>query len=229
MPMIFLPFVLSSCSDAYVALGRIGAFLTAEELGESYSVDAESKYAVQVDGDFSWEASLSEKEAATRAGSKNGKQQDKSKAGRGGKNQTPVLPTTSTSKEEENTDEQDEKPFELLGMKMKVPKGAFIAIVGRVGSGKSSLLQAMIGEMRKTRGEVHQAILQLVSCAYPERPVGHVWRGRGVCSTDRVDHERDAERKYSVWERGGRGQIPRNRESMFAHTGFDDASAWRHD
>lgn len=133
--------MLSSCSDAYVALGRIGAFLTAEELGDHYTVDPESKYAVQVDGDFAWEASLS---PATK----------KPEAKHDVKQAT-VLPTTATPLVDE--DEKDEKPFELLGMKVKVPKGAFVAIVGRVGSGKSSLLQAMIGEMRKTRGEVCQA------------------------------------------------------------------------
>ena len=30
----------------------------------------------------------------------------------------------------------EEKPFELKDLKFRVPKGAFVAIVGRVGSGK---------------------------------------------------------------------------------------------
>lgn len=140
--------MLSSCSDAYVALGRIGAFLTAEELGDHYTVDPESKYAVQVDGDFAWEANVSPKEAAAKPGAKHNVKQ------------AAVLPTTATPLVDEDVQaEKDEKPFELLGMKVKVPKGAFVAIVGRVGSGKSSLLQAMIGEMRKTRGEVCQGIV----------------------------------------------------------------------
>jgi ATP-binding cassette, subfamily C (CFTR/MRP), member 1 len=90
-----------------------------------------------------------------------------------------VLPTTAsntksddpTAREEEKTAE--EKPFELKNFKFKVTKGSFVAIVGRVGSGKviqfrvdpvpignlfeilqSSLLQALIGEMRRTKGEV---------------------------------------------------------------------------
>ncbi|KAF5354262.1 hypothetical protein D9756_007067 [Leucocoprinus leucothites] len=51
-------------------------------------------------------------------------------------------------------EDEDEKPFELKSLRIAVPKGAFVAIVGRVGSGKSSVLQALIGEMRRTRGEV---------------------------------------------------------------------------
>ena len=68
-----------------------------------------------------------------------------------------VLPTTADpepEQEKEKAKERKEEPFELKDLRLQVPKGAFVAIVGRVGSGKSSLLQALIGEMRKTRGEV---------------------------------------------------------------------------
>lgn len=36
-------------------MGRIGKFLTAEELGEPYIIDVDRKNALEVDGDFSWE------------------------------------------------------------------------------------------------------------------------------------------------------------------------------
>ena len=32
--------------------------------------------------------------------------------------------------------EKEEKPFELVDVKLKIPRGSFVAIVGRVGSGK---------------------------------------------------------------------------------------------
>jgi ATP-binding cassette subfamily C (CFTR/MRP) protein 1 len=50
--------------------------------------------------------------------------------------------------------EEDEKPFELRNLNLQIPKGSFVAIVGRVGTGTSSLLQSIIGEMRKTGGEI---------------------------------------------------------------------------
>lgn len=37
---------------------------------------------------------------------------------------------------------------------MNIPKSSLIAVVGRVGSGKSSLLSALLGEMEKLRGYV---------------------------------------------------------------------------
>ena len=42
--------------------------------------------------------------------------------------------------------------FKLEHITMNVPKGALVAIVGRVGDGKSSLCSALLGEMTKTSG-----------------------------------------------------------------------------
>ncbi|KAF8962130.1 multidrug resistance-associated ABC transporter [Flammula alnicola] len=76
-----------------------------------------------------------------------------------------VLPSTTTDVEKEKgvegeerkekeKEKEQEHPFELKNLKFIVPQGAFIGIVGHVGCGKSSVLQALIGEMRRTRGEV---------------------------------------------------------------------------
>jgi ABC-type transport system involved in cytochrome bd biosynthesis fused ATPase/permease subunit len=35
-----------------------------------------------------------------------------------------------------------------------VPKGKLVAVVGQVGSGKSSLLSAILGEMEKLEGRI---------------------------------------------------------------------------
>ena len=56
--------------------------------------------------------------------------------------------TASQSKKEE------EKPFALANLELRIPHGQFVAIVGRVGSGKSSVLQSLVGEMRRVDGEV---------------------------------------------------------------------------
>ncbi|KAG6857211.1 hypothetical protein H0H87_007630 [Tephrocybe sp. NHM501043] len=44
-------------------------------------------------------------------------------------------------------------PFTIRNINMSVPRGSLVAIVGRVGSGKSSLLQGLIGEMRHVSGK----------------------------------------------------------------------------
>ncbi|GAA5984896.1 hypothetical protein JCM11641_003618 [Rhodosporidiobolus odoratus] len=49
---------------------------------------------------------------------------------------------------------KEEEVLQLRGIDIAVPKGQLCAVVGAVGSGKSSLLQALVGEMKCTRGEI---------------------------------------------------------------------------
>ena len=133
MPLTFLPIVLTSLSDALVALGRISQFLTSEDLPEPYLIDKNLHDAVQVDGDFVWETVL-----ATGDGVK-GKflQGDKSKRPLKGKTSLPVTTADLEKGNLKDVEKNDqETPFELKNLKMSVPKGAFVGIVGRVGSGK---------------------------------------------------------------------------------------------
>ena len=53
---------------------------------------------------------------------------------------------------------QDEPPT-LKGINFKVNKGSLVAVVGSVGSGKSSLLSALLGEMDKINGRVNTKVL----------------------------------------------------------------------
>ncbi|KAJ7353075.1 multidrug resistance-associated ABC transporter [Mycena albidolilacea] len=176
MPLVFIPFVLSALSDAIVAFGRIGAFLTAEELPDPYAIDFERKNAVDVDASFAWETAgeIGEPKFATGAGGGGGRggkgsgRGGKGGGGRGGatkkekRKEKPKkgakggeLPTTNEKTASgATTPREEEKPFELRNLKFSVPKGAFVAIVGKVGSGKSSILQGLIGEMRRTAGTV---------------------------------------------------------------------------
>lgn len=139
--------MLSNTSDAVVALGRISKFLLAEELAESYKIDPGSKYAVDVDGDFAWEtihnpdrsakSGLGKRGARTPAEKKPSEaKQKKQSFWRKRKPSGPILPTATTKDTATKSNKLGEKPFELNGVQLKIPKGSFVAIVGRVGSGK---------------------------------------------------------------------------------------------
>jgi hypothetical protein len=181
-------------SDAWVSLGRVGAFLTAEELPPPYPVDKSSKYAINCDGDFTWEVSDpakadggADKKGKGGPGGPKGKGKDKSKDGKkdktadkkdkkdkkdknadkkekSKKNGEPskdpagsgsgTATATGTIDEGGDDDVEESGVFHLNNLKIKVPKGQFVALVGKIGSGKSSCLNALIGEMRKTRGSV---------------------------------------------------------------------------
>lgn len=59
-------------------------------------------------------------------------------------------------------DLEGERPT-LKDVNVKVPHGAFVAIVGMVGSGKSAVLSAVLGEMPKLSGTVSHIPLSLKS------------------------------------------------------------------
>lgn len=245
MPLILLPIVLASATDALVAIRRIGAFMRAEELSTLYEIDAGAESAIDVDGDFTWEAVRKDENAINLAAKfgdeKKAKQKDVVKKGRkkgGGDNSESLLPTAATTPAEasparskenvtagggsgEPRGKPEEKPFVLNGVKLDIPKGAFVAIIGPVGSGKvrlisvhtffevhsqftlqSSLLQALIGEMRKTRGQVClQALMVLAhSCLLTVSGLHlvHLLVSRCLRSADCLDHERDVAGQHHV-------------------------------
>jgi ATP-binding cassette subfamily C (CFTR/MRP) protein 1 len=139
------PFVLSSVSEAYIAATRISAFLGAEELQDPYLIDRASANAVDIDADFTWEVTAKaadtddkKKPKATKAEKAAGRKAKKDKAS--------ILPTTKP--EGEDVEKNDEAPFELKNVKFTVRKGDFVAIIGRIGSGKSSLLQRCVLRQR---------------------------------------------------------------------------------
>ncbi|KZO98300.1 multidrug resistance-associated ABC transporter [Calocera viscosa TUFC12733] len=193
-PLILLPLVIIGCTDAYIALGRIGKMLVAPELEEPYTVDPDAPLAVNAEGDFVWESVVKPEdqakvgrdgggrggrgagrgsgeglvgagagskedtkkkkaeEKARKAEEKKRKAEEKKREKENKEREKKGLPPLEEEKEDQ--DPNGRKPFALKDIDLKVPRGSFIAIVGKVGSGKSSLLQALIGEMRRTRGHV---------------------------------------------------------------------------
>ncbi|KAF9565380.1 ABC protein, partial [Agrocybe pediades] len=62
--------------------------------------------------------------------------------------------TASTGQKGTSSPSNATEPFRVHEVNMQVRRGSLVAIVGRVGSGKSSLLSGLIGEMRRIRGQV---------------------------------------------------------------------------
>ncbi len=56
--------------------------------------------------------------------------------------------------QDEKAKNEEERVFKIKEVTMNVPRGKLVAIAGSVGSGKTSLLQGLIGEMRKTQGSI---------------------------------------------------------------------------
>lgn len=142
-----------SLADASVALGRISSFLTAEELAEPYKIDPDNEFAIEVDGSFQWETAYKANIGGPKfdtgkgkhghgKGAKDDKKEEKvtTKPARKGRffkrgKKGPALPTDGKEKTDQKKKEE-EPPFELADLKLRIHKGSFVAIVGRVGSGK---------------------------------------------------------------------------------------------
>lgn len=136
---MMLPQSLSTITDAHNAMQRLVGVFTSEDLSATFEIDPMAPHALSViDAEFEWETS-GKTSTATGKGSK-----------RKG--------ATNSSKDSKKVDrtlvEPSSPPSRLTNISLEIPRGQLWMVCGPVGSGKSSLLQGLIGEMRKTKGEV---------------------------------------------------------------------------
>ncbi|GAA6031091.1 hypothetical protein JCM8097_004000 [Rhodosporidiobolus ruineniae] len=181
-PLMMLPMSLSLITDAHNALGRLTEVFLADERADTLNIVADAKYAIKVeDADFQWEstppdtaAGLKGKGGPGGAGKGPGRAQKrkqkkelkaKEKAGKAElkiAQNAPQDPEQAVNSGDATADVPDAGKVEneevevlqLRGINLTIPKGQLCAIVGAVGSGKSSLLAGLVGEMKRTRGDV---------------------------------------------------------------------------
>ena len=155
MPLNLLPLVIGQVVDAWSSIGRVQDFLIAEEQNDDFIWDMDGKNAVSMhNASFTWERNVTqdpdkkpgpppkkgrskEVKDAEKAAAKAGKPVDASNKG---------IDSASTLTEAE--------PFKLNGLDFSVGRNELVAVIGGVGSGKSSLLAALAGDMRRTSGSV---------------------------------------------------------------------------
>ncbi|PPQ64144.1 hypothetical protein CVT24_008774 [Panaeolus cyanescens] len=140
LPLMFLPVSFSAIADAANATGRLYGVFEAELLEKTHTVDPNLDVAVEVKGgSFTWDAPPPEI-VQGKAQKKGGKASRKSKTS---------APNPGTA-----TPPDGGRVFNVRDVNISIPRGQLVAIVGPVGSGKTSLLQGLIGEMRKTSGSI---------------------------------------------------------------------------
>lgn len=140
LPLNFLPMVLGQVIDALSSLSRIEEFLLAEEADENFDWDSRNKYAVTIrQADFTWERTSTQDNDEESGKSKRGKKASEDK-----------------HKENIKADKLDaeKKPFQIQGVDFDLGREELVAVIGTVGSGKTSLLAALAGDMRRTSGNV---------------------------------------------------------------------------
>lgn len=166
MPLNLAPLVLGQVTDAQTALQRIQEFLLSEEQQDEVTWDDEMEDAVEVQhASFTWERTATQDKdragtfqtkgelmAARKAEKERKKAQKKAdKAAKKSKK------SPAASNEDASSETTQVEPFKLHDMDFTVGRNELLAVIGTVGSGKTSLLAALAGDMRKTGGKVKMA------------------------------------------------------------------------
>jgi ABC-type multidrug transport system fused ATPase/permease subunit len=168
-PVSALPSALTQISALVISVRRLGAFLRLHEL-ENHVDDSRSSNVpslgdvvieVSADAAFTWEPQDVEswRVYLPRSKAEMAKERKEKKA-------KPTKEQGSRSDEiteHDCLDKADDSPpaepstqhaFELKDVPVRVERGELVAVVGAVGSGKSSLLSAILNEMSKRSGSV---------------------------------------------------------------------------
>ena len=154
MPLNLLPLVIGQVVDAWSSIGRVQDFLIAEEQNEDFLWDMEGEHAVSMEHtDFTWERTITQdpdKNVGLRSNKKQIKEvKDAEKAAARGSR-----PVDLKSVDNSSSTLTQVEPFKLHDLELSIGRTELIAVIGGVGSGKSSLLAALAGDMRRTNGSV---------------------------------------------------------------------------
>lgn len=151
MPLNMLPLVIGQVTDAWSSLSRIQEFLLAEERDDEAIIKPDAPDAIEVrDASFTWERTPTQENESTvgGAGPKSKPEKDiKAKP-------KDIEAATPSSGDDTSTLVEEREPFKLQDLNFTIGRNELVAVIGTVGSGKTSLLSALAGDMRKTSGEV---------------------------------------------------------------------------
>ncbi len=140
MPLIYLPICIQGCIDSAASLLRIQEYLLTEEI-EEYPIQPELEAAAEIrQATFAWDPSEDFEMAEENDGSK-------------------VIPLP--------TGEAAKSRFRLQQIDLTIRRGELLAVMGSVGSGKTSFLSALAGDMAKICGSV---VLGASHATCPQQP-----------------------------------------------------------
>ena len=192
--VFMLPMALATSADAFAGVGRVSTFLTTgevdpKELETDISADVlqrmdKEDVVIEVNNaSFEWEIfeDIEEKdpkkEKEEKKKAKKAAKETK-KLAKQAKNSQTITPSEEElskidspkfTEKELSTESKsvEEKVFAgLNNINLSIKKNEFVVITGMIGSGKTSLLNALSGFMKKTSGEVLVSS-SLLLCGYP--------------------------------------------------------------
>jgi ABC-type transport system involved in cytochrome bd biosynthesis fused ATPase/permease subunit len=134
-----------------------------EEQNDDPKIDESAENAVEMQkADFTWERTATQDpsenpatkqtKSEIKAEKKDKKQntKDQNSAAKLGAD----ISSGDSTQDDAATLTENTEPFRLHDMSFTIGRNELVAVIGGVGSGKSSLLAALAGDMRKTKGDV---------------------------------------------------------------------------
>eukprot|EP00941_MAST-03F_sp_MAST-3F-sp1_P003569 g3569.t1 len=152
-PIIVLPFIINAFINFKVASARISKFLCLSEIYKLDKLEDSSENCLVLDNvTFIWrkrEKKDDDSEKKTKESEDTKETKDETK-----ESQTAKIEPKKIDKDENET--ESTIGFSLSSINLAVKQGDLVAVCGAVGSGKSSLLAGMLGEMEMRDGLVRR-------------------------------------------------------------------------
>lgn len=145
MPLNLLPLVIGQVTDAWNSLKRIEEYMLLEEQSDEATFKPDAPNAVEIhDASFTWERTPTQQaDDVPGPGGKRNKNQDSKNT-----------PSPAEVEDDGSTLVDEREPFKLQDINFEIGRNELVAVIGTVGSGKTSLLAALAGDMRRTNGDV---------------------------------------------------------------------------
>lgn len=142
-PFTSLPSFVGNIMNFMVAMNRIQSFLLCDEIDENLILkdSGSSAFEIKDSSNFHWGFEKEEKKKVDKKAQKSKKDDDFKKL----KDEKPKEGTELATPEAAVPEVKQE--FILKNLDLTVQKGEFVCIIGPIGSGKSSLLSTIIGDM----------------------------------------------------------------------------------
>lgn len=173
IPLFNIPLFINTGIDTRQSLRRIQDFLASDRLVsdvQELPVTEAEWGLLLLEGDFDWDPrTVGRRKCPRRKARKARDELGLHPSGHPPNRLLTITPTTTYDMEEHtwidaSIRDESEGIFCLRDIELRLPKGSLVAIVGPVGSGKSSLLQAILGEMRSDGGATIQVAGRIGYC-----------------------------------------------------------------
>jgi ABC-type multidrug transport system fused ATPase/permease subunit len=163
-PLNWVPVALGQAVEAWSAFERVQGFLLADELPDEFEMSEKEDHAVVLrNAYFTWEQPMKADDSSGKAGRPTASEKMRN-IFTGVKSKSKVEAESENSSRSASTAES-ELPhiFQLHNLNLTIGKEELIAVIGPVGSGKSSFVNALAGEMRQTSGTLAFSQTQALS------------------------------------------------------------------